>query len=76
MSVEMLNLLVELDETQEAAGAEVGQGVSRCWGKCKFIKNKKIIHEYVCFRLATMLTAKQSSLIFAFSSMDFPPPSP
>jgi len=47
---------MELDKTQATAGAAVGQGVSKSVeGNANL---QKIIHQYVCFRSATMLTSK------------------
>jgi len=54
MSVEMINLQVELHKTQVAAEAAVGQGSVKVFN-WNSNKKKNILHQYVCFCSATML---------------------
>jgi len=49
---------MDLDKTQVAAGAAVGQGISKSVEENATYKKQKIIHQYVCFCSATMLTSK------------------
>jgi len=58
MSVEMLSLWMQLDKTQVAAGAAVGQGSVKVWSEIQIYKRHKILHQYVCFCSATVLTSK------------------
>jgi len=58
MSVEILSLWVELDKTQVAAEAAVGQGSIKALKEMQIYKKHKILHQYVCFCSATMLTSK------------------
>jgi len=49
---------VKLHKTQVAAGAAVGQGSVKVLREIQTYKKQKIIHQYVCFCSATLLTAK------------------
>ena len=54
----MLSLWVELDKTQIAAEAAVGQGSLKVLREMQTYKKHKILHQYVCFCSAIMLTSK------------------
>jgi len=58
MSVEMLSLYVELDKTQVATGAAVGQGSVIVLGEMQTYKKQNILDQYVCFCSETMLTSE------------------
>jgi len=49
MSVKMLSLQVELDKTQVAAEAAVGQWSVKALREMQIYKKHKILHQYVCF---------------------------
>jgi len=49
---------VELDKTQVAAEAAVGQGSVKVLREMQTDKKQKILHQYVCFCSETMLTSK------------------
>jgi len=49
---------VRLHKTQVAAEAAVGQGSVKALREVQTYKKQKIIHQYVCFCSATMLTSK------------------
>jgi len=49
---------VKLHKTQVAAEAAVGQRSVKVLREMQTYKKQKIIHQYVCFCLATMLTTK------------------
>jgi len=49
---------VELDKTQVAAEAAIGQGSVMVLREIKIYKKHKILHQYVCFSSATMLSSK------------------
>jgi len=49
---------VELDKTQVAAGAAVGQGSVKVLREMRTYEKQKILHQYVCFGSARMLTSK------------------
>jgi len=54
----MLSLKVKLHKTQVAAEAAVGQGSVKILREMQTYKKQKILHQYVCFCSATMLTSK------------------
>jgi len=58
MSVEMLSLQLKLHKTQVAAEAARGHGSVKVLREIQTYKKQKVIHQYVCFCSATMLTSK------------------
>jgi len=49
---------VELDKTQAAGEAAVGQGSVKALREMQTYKKQNILHQYVCFCSATMMTSK------------------
>ena len=59
MSVDMLRLQVKLHQTQVAAEAAVRQESVKVLREMQTYKIQKILHHYICFCSATMLTSKK-----------------